>query len=40
MELSKPTKAKKILTIEEEDLVDRDKYMFDPVLSLDTFELH
>jgi hypothetical protein len=40
MESSKWTKAKKPLIFEEEYLVDRDKDIFDPVLSFDLFEIH
>jgi hypothetical protein len=40
MESSQPAKAKKTLVTEEEDLVDRDKDIFDPILSFDAFELH
>jgi hypothetical protein len=40
MESSKLAKAKKPLSVEEEDLVDRDKDIFDPILSFDSFELH
>jgi hypothetical protein len=40
MESSKSTKAKKPLIVEEEDLVDRDKDVFDPILSFDSFEIH
>jgi hypothetical protein len=40
MESSKSTKPKKPLTVEEEYLVDRDKYIFDPVLSFDLLEIH
>jgi hypothetical protein len=29
-----------MVTVEEEDLVDRDKDIFDPVLSFDLFEIH
>jgi hypothetical protein len=39
MESSKSTKDKKLLTIKEEYLVDRDKYIFDQVLSFDSFEI-
>jgi len=40
MESSKPTKAKKTSTFEEENLVDRDKDIFDLVLLFDSFELY
>jgi hypothetical protein len=40
METSKPNKDKKLLVVEEEDLVDRDKDVFDPILSFDSFEIH
>jgi hypothetical protein len=40
MESSKSTKPKKPLTVEEEDLVDGDKDIFDPILSFDLFEIH
>jgi hypothetical protein len=37
--LNRP-KLKKLLIVEEEYLVDRDKYIFDPILSFDLFEIH
>jgi hypothetical protein len=40
MESSKSNKAKKPLVVEEEDLVDRDNDVFDPILSFDSFEIH
>jgi len=40
MESSKSSKIKRLLTIKDQYLVDRDKYIFDYVLSFNLFELH
>jgi hypothetical protein len=39
MESSESSKIKRTLNVEEKDLVNRDKDIFDPVLSFDMFEL-
>jgi hypothetical protein len=40
MKSSQSIKTKIPLTVEEEDLADRDKYIFDHVLSFEFFKLH
>jgi len=40
MEFCQATKTKKKLNFEEDDLVDKGKDIFDPVLSFDPFELY
>jgi hypothetical protein len=40
MESSQSVKTKRPLSIEEEDLVDKDQYIFDLVLSFNLFEIH
>jgi hypothetical protein len=40
MESSNSTKIRIPLTVEEQYLADRDKYIFDLLLSFDLFELH
>jgi hypothetical protein len=40
MEFFQQSKSNKILNAEEEDLVDKDKDIFDPVLSFDSLDLY